>query len=98
MKTERTFAVFTKIIANWDEIDSFIKDVIAIDTGNFVNSISISLSDVKNGMLDDNFMPIISVTNYKENDLIEEISFRNMPSVIRPDMLPDDAIILWERK
>ncbi|MBR3517933.1 MAG: hypothetical protein IKN07_01795 [Lachnospiraceae bacterium] len=97
MKSERSFNILTKITADWDEIDQMIKDILAADTEKVVDTISISRLDVKDGVLQDNFVPIVCVDNYIRSDLDEKVAFRNQLSILRPDMLPESAIILWER-
>ncbi len=97
MLTERTFNVFTKITADWDQIDILIKNISDIDVNNTIESISISKLDVKDNILQNNFMLIICVNDYPNCDIEDKINFKHL-EILRPDMTPNSAIILWEKK
>ena len=97
MKTERTFNVFNKITADWDEIDNLIQAIIDADTDNEIDIIGISMRSVKDGVLCDNFTPIAAGKNIPGYDIETRVSFRNMIEWTRTDMLSDSFITLWKR-
>lgn len=96
MLTERTFNVFNKITADWDQIDTLIKNINNIDVNNTIENISISKLDVKDNILQNNFVLIICVNNYLDCDIEDKIDFKHL-EILRPDMIPNSAIILWEK-
>ena len=98
MMTERSFNILRKINANWDEIDKLISDILAADKNNEVDYILISTLSVENGVLLDNFTPIVSCRAFPGDQLYEAVSFRNTIEWIRDDMIPDDGIVLWHRE
>ena len=97
MMTERTFNILTKVIADWDEIDQIVNDILAADKKNEVDQIVIGLPDIKNGTLQDPFMLIIAGEDFASDDLVESVSFRNPISWVRNDMVQDDCITLYSK-
>ncbi len=99
MKTERSFHILKKVTADWDEIDKLVADILAADKNNEVDFIAISYLDIdKNGVLNDDFMPIVSGKDFPGFEIEEAVEFRNRPDYVRNDMLPRRCIFLYSRE
>ncbi len=98
MKTERSFHILKKVVADWDEIDKLVSDILAADKKQEVDNICISYASVKDGVLCDNFTPIVSGKNIPCVALEEAVSFRNRIDYVRNDMLPAHALFLYSKE
>ena len=97
MITERRFDILRRVKADWDEIDAFVANTIAADKNNEIDSIVISWCSVKDGVLCENFIPIICVKEYPSEELESAVVFKTPVDWVREDMLPHEHICLWER-
>ena len=98
MKTERSFNILRKVTADWDEIDTFVSNTVAADKNNEIDSIVISCDSIKDGVLYENFIPIICVKKYPSKELEGAVVFKTPVDWVREDMLPGECICLWSRR
>lgn len=101
----KEFNVLTKIELTEkqnDEIINFIHTVLENDTENNVNEILLSLTDVKNGILNEYFCPIIVLKSDILPDTLYE-RIKEQCSLIpeyasREEEIPSLCITLWKRR
>ena len=98
MITERRFNILRRVKADWDEIDAFVANTVAADKNNEIDSIVISWRSVNDGVLCENFIPIICVKEYPSEELENAVSFKTPVDWVREDMLLGECIFLWSRK
>ncbi len=99
MRTERTFNMLKKVTADWDEIDKLVSDILAADEDGEVDNICISyLSVGEDGVLNENFTPIVSGKEIPSFDLEEKVKFRNIIEWSRNDMLPVSCLFLYSKE
>ena len=98
MFTERSFNILRKVSANWEEIDKLVSDILSADKNNEVDYIVIGYNSVKDGILCDNFTPIVSGKSIPGYELEEAVSFRTRIEYTRNDMLPKDCLYLYSRE
>lgn len=99
----RKFGIQTKITASktlWNQIDEFISEIERKDIQKEINCISISKSDIIEGILSDNCILFVGGKDYPSFSLQEKVmcNLATAPEWARSDLLPRNNICLWTRK
>lgn len=97
----KTFNILTKISASeelWGRIDKFINDVASADIDKEVDYIGFSMSDVKDGVLDNDAILYIGGKDFPSFDLQDKVEYHVLPEWDRNDLLPSDIVYLYVRE
>lgn len=101
----RTFNILTKIELTEEQnntLDHFISMINKYDVNQEINEVYLSMSDITDGILNNNFCPIVFMNcKYPSDELYEGIknSCIIMPEYIsREEEIPTRAIVLWARE